>query len=137
MTMVVKMREKAFPLPRDSSEVNSKHPSALLENPSHLACALLVCFARQMMKHHRGQYNVELSVGKRQRLGNPIFEDNLDAGLSRLLTRPGNHLRRRVDPVHCARGPDMPFGCDCKGSCPTAYIQDRLARFKVRQAEHL
>lgn len=137
MTMAaVKVREKASPF-LCPSEVNGKHSSARLQNPSHLAGALLACFARQMMKHHRGQYSVELSVGKRQRLGKPILEDNLDAGLSRLLTRPGNHLRRRVDPVHRARGPDVPFGCDRKGSCPAAHIQDRLARFEARQAEHL
>jgi hypothetical protein len=78
-----------------------------------------------------------VSVGKRQRLGDPIFEDNLDTGLSRLFIRPGKHLWRSVDPVHHARRPDMPFGCNGKGSCSAAHIQDRLARLKARQAENL
>ena len=65
MTMTVKVREKASPFPCGPSEVNGKHSSARLQNPSHLASALLACFLGQMMQHHRGQYNIELSVWKR------------------------------------------------------------------------
>lgn len=89
------------------------------------------------MEHHRGQYRVELSVGKRQRLGSSIFEDNLDAGFSRFLIRSGNHRRRRVDPIHCARRPHTPFGSDRQGSRPAAHIQDGVAGFKARQADQL
>jgi hypothetical protein len=69
MTMAaVKVREKAssFLCP---SEVDRKHSSTRLQNPSHLAGALLARLAGQMMKHNHAQYSVELSVGKRQRLG--------------------------------------------------------------------
>src|SRR3977135_3806665 len=97
MAMTVKMREKDLSIEGGASEINRKYPPARLQNPSHLAGALLAWLARQVVKHHGGQHGVELSAGKRQRLGGRILEGNLDAGLSGLLLRPGNHLRRCVD----------------------------------------
>ncbi len=79
------------------------------------------------MQHHRAQHSVEVTIGERQRLGKPILEDNLDAGLARLLTGPGNHLRRGVDPVHRAHRPDLPLGRNRKGARSAAHIQDSLA----------
>ena len=137
MTMAVKVRQKTSLFPFAPSEVDGKHSSARLKNPSHLTGALLTRFAGQMMKHHRAQYRVELSIVKRKRLGCPISEGNLDAGFSCLLIRPGNHLRRRVDAAHRARRSNQPFGRDRKGPCPAANIEDGLARFKASQAENL
>src|SRR5260370_10084902 len=100
MTMAaVKVREKAssFLCP---SEVDRKHSSTRLQNPSHRAGALLACLAGQMMKHNHAHYSVEFIVGKRHRLGKLILEDNLDPCLSRFLGRPGKHLRRGIDPAH-------------------------------------
>jgi len=100
MAMAVQVRKKASPFPCGASEVYGEHAPARLQNPSYLAGALLARFAGQMMKHQCRQYSVELSVGKRQRLGSSNSEGNRDTGLSRLLVRPGNHLWRRVDPMH-------------------------------------
>jgi hypothetical protein len=74
MTMAVKVRENASSFPRRASEVDGKHSSPRLQNPSYLPGALLACFARQMMKHQCAQHSVELSVGKWQRLGAPILK---------------------------------------------------------------
>lgn len=78
------------------------------------------------MQHHRAQHGVELSIGKWQRLGKPVSECNLDAGLSRLLIGPDNHLRGGVNPVHRACRPDLPLGRNCKSARSAAYIQDGL-----------
>jgi hypothetical protein len=137
VTVAVQAREKASLFSCGASEVNGKHSSARLQNPSDLAGALFSSFAGQMMKHQRAQDNVEMCVRKWQRFDNPIFEDNLDLRLSRLLTCPGNHLRRRVDPIYRACWPDMRFGGDRKGPCSTAHIQNGFARLKARQAENL
>ena len=93
MTVTVKMHEKSSSFSCGGSEVNGKHPAARLQNPSYLAGALLASFARQMMQHQCAQDDVELILWKRQRLGGRIRENDLDAGLSRILVRPRQHLR--------------------------------------------
>jgi hypothetical protein len=132
----VKVIEKASPFPRGPTEVNREHSSARFQNPSHLARALLASFGRQVMQHDRSGYDIELTVGKRQRLGQCSLQDNLDARLPGLLARPGDHFWRRIDSAHGASGPGAAFGCDGKSSRPAAHIQHGLARFEVRQPEH-
>jgi hypothetical protein len=80
-----------------------------------------------MMQHHRAQHSVEVNIGEWQGLGKPAFENNLDAGLSRLLACSGNHLRRSVDPIDRAPRPHLPLGDHRKGACSAAYIQNSLA----------
>src|SRR5688572_10440469 len=75
----MKMREKASPFRSRPGKVNGKHSSTRLENPSDFGGAPLTCVDRQVMQHHRSQNNVEVSMRKRQRLGNRVFESNVDA----------------------------------------------------------
>src|SRR5262245_55433678 len=134
---MMKVIEKAFPPPRGSAEVNGQHTPTGPQNPADLNGQLMACRSRQMMEHYGAQHDVKLSVGKRQRLGEPFFENDFDAGLFRFLLRPRNHLRRGIDPVDRACCPDLPFGSNGQGSCAAADVQNRLARFKVRQPKHL
>src|SRR5262245_58285178 len=101
MTMAVKVRKKAAPSPFRPAEVNGEDSSTGLENPSYLPGAFLACFAGQMMKHHCGQYGIELCRGKRQGLGSSPPEDNFDARSSGLLIGSCEHLGRSIDPAHC------------------------------------
>src|SRR4030095_1426401 len=82
-------------------------------------------------------HDIELSVWKGQRLGERVFKNNLDAGLSSLLGRPGDHLGRCIQSVNRARRTDISFSGNRKSTCAATYIQNRLARFKVRQTKHL
>src|SRR5262245_15482439 len=134
---MMKVIEKAFPLPRGPYEVNGKHASLRLQNPAHLISQLLACFSRQMMKHYGCEHHIELSVGKGQRLGERFFENDLDTGLYRFPPCPCNHLRRSVQPVDRACWPDLSFRSNGKSSRAAAHVQNRLARFKMRQAKHL
>src|SRR4029453_17006542 len=137
MTMSVEMCEKTFLLARGPIKIHRQHAAAWLQNPSHFAGALLPRLARKMMQHYRGQYGIELAVGKRQHLRHRLFEDNLDTGLSRLLLRSGQHFRRRIDPADNAGRPNMPLGCDCKASCSAADIEYDLAASKTRRLKKL
>src|SRR5262245_31540097 len=47
---VMKVMEKAFVVACARSEVNGQHPSARLQNPTHLDGEFLARFRRQMMK---------------------------------------------------------------------------------------
>jgi hypothetical protein len=125
VTMAVKMGNNAS-LRRRRSEVDSQHPAAWLQYPSYLTSALRAQLARQMMQHQRAEHNIEVIVRERQRLHNRVPEVNVHADLAGLLTSPGNHLRRGVDPADPARWPDLPPGCDRKCSCPTAHVQNSL-----------
>jgi hypothetical protein len=90
-----------------------------------------------MMKHDRGQYRIELTVGKRQGFDDAILEDNLGTSLVGFLTRPGKHLRRRVNSIDSASGADTSLGGNGKCAGTAAYVQDRLAGFQARQVERL
>src|SRR5262245_29852957 len=121
---VMKVIEKAFPFAHSSAKVNGQHASAGLQNPGYLDRQPLARFFGQMMKHHSGQHYVELRIGKGQRLGKRCLENHSDAGLSRLLLRPGNHLRRGVNSIYSASWPDLPFGYNGKASGTAAHVQD-------------
>src|SRR5258706_13466767 len=41
-----------------------------------------------------------MTIEERQRLGERVLEHNLDVGLARLFSGPGNHLRRGVDSAY-------------------------------------
>jgi len=129
IAVVVKMIKKAFLPLCGFREVNGQHSSAGFQNPSHFVSTLLASFAAQMMKHDRGQYGIEFTVGKRQPFGDPILEDNLSASFVGLPTRPGKHLWRRVDSIDFACGTDALLGGDGECASPAAYVQDRLAAF--------
>jgi hypothetical protein len=53
------------------------------------------------------------------------------------LTRPGKHLRRRVNSIDSASGADTSLGGNGKCAGTAAYVQDRLAGFQARQVERL
>src|SRR5262245_61438151 len=107
---VVKVSEKSARSSIFPFEVHGKHASAWLQHPSHLTGTLLACLGGEVMQHQRIQDNVEMCSGKRQRLAYRIVEDHLDPCLFRLPKSHRNHLRRRVDAMHSACGPDTPFG---------------------------
>src|SRR6266851_3651708 len=123
------MIKKAFLPLCGFREVNRQYSSAGLQNPSHFVSTLLARFAAQMMKHDRGQYGIEFTVGKRQCFGDPILEDNPSASFVGLPTRPGKHLWRRVDSIDSACGADALLGGDSKCASPAAYVTDGLAGF--------
>src|SRR6266700_6684397 len=125
----MKMIKKPPPPLCGPCEIDSQHSSAGLQNPSHFASTLLARFGAQMMKHDRGQYRIELTIGKRQRFDNTILEGNFSTGLGGLPSRPGKHLWRCVDATNLARRTDPPFGRDGERASPAAYVQDRLAGF--------
>src|SRR5215510_399050 len=110
----VKVPKKTSALLSRFGEVHRKHASPRLQNSFDLESALLACDARQMVKHYRCQHNVNLSVDKRQCLGDAIFKDNFDSSSSRLFACAGDHLRRCVDPKYGPLRPYMLFGCDCE-----------------------
>src|SRR5207248_7883047 len=112
IAVVMKMIKKPLPSLCRPSEVNGQHSSSGLQNPSHFVSTLLASFAAEVMKHNRGQYCVELTVGKRYRFSDAILEDDLDTGLVCLSTRPGKHVRRRVNSIDCACGTHAPFRGD-------------------------
>ena len=86
ITVVMKMIKKA-PLPLcGRCEIDGQHPSAGLQNSSHFVSTLQTSVATQMMKHDRGQYRIELTVGKRQGFDDAILEDNLGTSLIGFLT---------------------------------------------------
>src|SRR5215510_9745784 len=118
----MKVIKKRFPSRRSPSEVDRQHATAWLQDPAHLDGQLLSCFSRQMMKHYGGQHDVELSVGKRQRLSHCFFENDFNAGLSRFLLRPGNHLQRGIQSVDHACRPDLSFGGNNQSSCTAAHV---------------
>jgi hypothetical protein len=94
MTMrTVKVREKASFLITESLKINRKHASIWLQNPSDFMGTLAPGFLGQVVKHHRAEREVELTVGKWQSLGQTISKENFYAGLSRLLLRPAEHFR--------------------------------------------
>src|SRR5215475_12386730 len=129
--MAMKMRENAFSFARRQSEVNGQHSSSGLQNPSHLGGALLARVARQMM-HDRGQYNVEVGVGKLQPRRHCIFKNDLDTSFSRFPLRPRKHFRGRIYPAYCSGWADMPFSRYRKASSSAADIQNRLSGLKAR-----
>src|SRR5262245_7750990 len=88
------------------------------------------------MKHDGRQYDVELSVGKGQRLREPCLKSDLNAGLSSLLLSSGNHFRRGIDAINGAGCSDPPLSRNGKSSGTAAHVQNRLAHLKVCQAKH-
>jgi hypothetical protein len=88
----VKVREKASFLITESLKVNRKHASIRLQNPPDFMSALAPGFLGQVVKHHRAEREVELTVGKWQSLGQTIPKGDFYASLSRLLLRPAEHL---------------------------------------------
>src|SRR6266568_2613075 len=135
--MTVKMSDDASLLRRGGSEIDGQHPAAGLEHSSNLGSALAAELARQMMQHHRAQHHVELSIGERQRLDQRVLEDNIDPSLARLLVGPREHLRRGVNPVHCACGSNPALGRDRKRASSAAHIQDLLAGGQACEAKDL
>src|SRR5215468_10711652 len=135
--MAMKMRENAFSFARRQSEVNGQHSPVRLQNPSHLGGAQLARVAWQMMQHDRGQYNVEVSVGKRQPLCHCIFKNDLDTSFSRFPLRPRKHFRGRIYPAYCSGWADMPFIRYRKASGSAADIQNRLSGLKAGKSNSL
>src|SRR5262245_25753171 len=121
---VMKVVENAFVLACTPAEVNRQHASARLQNATHLDGEFWARFRRQMMKHQRAQRDIELPVGKRQRLCERLFEHDFDTGLSRFLLRARDHLRRRVNAENCAVWPDLLFGGNGETSSAASHVQD-------------
>lgn len=116
-------------------EVNGQHSSAGFQNPSDFVSTLLARFAAQVMKHDRGQYRIELTVGKGQRFDDAIPKNNFGASLVGLPTRPGKHLGRRINPTDSACWANALLGGNGKCASAAADVQDRLAGFYVCQIE--
>nr|WP_324096864.1 hypothetical protein [Candidatus Binatus sp.] len=137
MSVIPMARDAAVPLAFRLSKINREQPATRLQDPSYLADTFLACLVWQMVKHDCAQDDIESRIGKWYCLDRCRIERQLDAGLSRFLARPRNHLRRRVDPIHLARLADAPLRCDCQSSGTAAYIQNRLAGCDARQIDLL
>lgn len=124
ITVVMKMIKKPLLSLFRPCKINGQHSSSWLQNSSHFVSTLLASLAAKMMKHDRGQYRIELTVGKRQSLDDAILEHHLRASLLGLLTRPGQHFRRSVNSVDFACRADAPLRGDRECASPAAYIQD-------------
>jgi len=61
----MKMFGQPWSLPGFPRKIYGQNASTGFQDSTHLGSALLPRFARQVMEHHRGDYRVELSVGKR------------------------------------------------------------------------
>src|SRR5215470_17931461 len=96
----VKVRQNTSPLIAESLEVNDKHTSIRLENPSNLSNTLPPCFLWQMVEHDSAEYHVELCVRKGECFRHTTFKEDFDASLSGFLLRTCQHLDRGIKSVH-------------------------------------
>ena len=83
------------------------------------------------MKHDRRQHRIELTVGKGQRFDDGIIEDNFRTSFAGLLTCPGQHLWRRVNPIDSAGRANTSLGGDGECASPAADVQNRIAWFQA------
>ena len=84
MTVAVEMRNNAPLLCRGCTEIDGQHSAVGLQHSSYLDCALAAQLARQMMQHYRAQHDVKVGVLERERLGEPIRENNVRVGVKGL-----------------------------------------------------
>src|SRR5579871_725469 len=132
----VKMRQKASLLITESLEVDDKHTSIRLQNPSNLSYTLLPCFLWQMVKHHTAQHYVELCVRKGKCFRHSSLKDDVNAGLSGFLLRPCEHLHRGIKPVHGTSNSDALLARNGERSRSAAYVKHRFATGHASQVQH-
>lgn len=73
MAMTMKMREQTSSVLR-LTKVDDQYAAARSQNTPDFARTLLTRFARQMMEHHRAQYDIELCIRKWQRFRDAVLE---------------------------------------------------------------
>src|SRR5579871_2127402 len=101
--------ENPFPAGARPGEINGERAAARLHYPADLFTHFSPRLVREMMKHYRCEYDVEMRCGKGQGLRECLFEGHVHAQPSRLLLGSGDHFRRRINPTNHAGGTHLAF----------------------------